>query len=198
MGRQILSEGSRYDGITRKLVRDIIRVFKENKTGEFSLPEYFDKEEMVYHFDSYLGDFSVTLYLEQDSNEEDYSVNGNYLRDDDTIEVKIISNPDIGVSSLYNLIGELNEVIRHELEHMKQKYSGFNFPRYTPKTPYGYYKRPHEIEAQLSGFKRLAKIQKKQIEDVITKWFEKNQEKHELKQKDVDRLIKKILDKNSN
>lgn len=197
MEKQNLSEG-RYDGITRELVRDIIRVFKQNKAGEFSLPEYFDEKEMVYDFGSHLGGFGVTLYLDQDPNVKDYAVDGHFLRDDDTIEITITSNPKIEPSSLYNLIGDLNELIRHELEHMKQKYAGFKFPYYTPKTSYGYYKRPHEIEAQLAGFKRIAKLQNKKIEDVMNRWFEKNQQKHNLKPKDIERIVKRILDKNSN
>lgn len=197
MDKNFLFEG-RYDGITRELVRDIVEVFKKNKTGEFDLPEYFEDEEMVYDFGSHLGAFSVSLILTQSSAVEDFVVDGDYIRDFDTIEIRIKSNPKFQDLSMYNLIGELNEIVRHELEHMKQKYSGFKFPHYTPKTQYGHYKRPHEIEAQLAGFKRQAKLQNREIEDVMEKWFQKNQTRHKLTPKQISNIVKKILDKRSN
>lgn len=197
MSQDFLFE-SRYDGITRVLVRDIIDVFKKNKTGEFDLPEYFGRDEMVYEFGSHLGAFSVSLDLNQDENVKDYIVDGDFIRDFDTIEIRITSNPDFQDSYLYNLIGDLNELVRHELEHMKQKYAGFKFPYYVPKTQYGHYSRPYEIEAQLAGFKRLAKLQNKNIEDVMEKWFQKYQDKHELTPKQIKNIVQKILSKNTN
>lgn len=189
-----LSEG-RFDGYTRQLVKDVLGFIKNNNEGEFSLPEDFGGDELTYDFGN-LEEFSVTLILEQDPEIEDYDVDGEYYRDDDTIVVRVSINPDINKRQiLYDLVGDLNELIMHELIHVKQKSEGFDFPKKTPKTPYGYYSRDYEIEAQRKGFKRVSKIQKKEMGDVMKRWYDRNKPKHNLSQKDFDRVVKKILDK---
>ena len=92
------------------------------------------------------------------------------------------------------MIGELNETLRHELEHIYQYQKGYKFPKKEPTSPIKYYLQPHELEAQRAGFKRIAKLQKKPLIDVIRNWFNKNQKRHRLSDKEVEKVIKKILE----
>jgi hypothetical protein len=183
-----------YDGMTRKIVKDIVNVFKTKKEGVFNLPEDLSElsDFMTYDFGSKLNSFSVSLELIKNNDVKDFIVDGDYYRDEETINVEIIYNPNMGNKLLFKLIGELNEVVRHELEHIKQYISGYKFPKYNPKTFYGYYNRPYEIEAQIAGFKRRAKIEKKDIKDVAKEWFDSNKERHNLSSSQIKKLIDKI------
>jgi len=182
----------KYDGITRTLVRDIIDLYKKNDEGEFTLPEDLRKDEMVYDFGGNLSSISVELELTQDKNIDDYEVDAEYYKGEDTIIIQINYNPKNKMSLVQNLIGDLNETVRHELEHVKQYYQGYKFPK-EPKTPIKYYTRKHEIEAQLAGFKRRAKQEKKPLPEVLRNWFEKNKKRHNLSDEQVDKVIKKLL-----
>ena len=43
--------------------------------------------------------------------------------------IKIIYNPDNKLTILYDMIGELNELVAHELKHLEQMDSGYKFPK---------------------------------------------------------------------
>jgi hypothetical protein len=192
INESILTEG-RYDGITRTIIKDIIKVFKQNKTGEFSLPEDLDGSgEMTYYFGRNLPPFSVTLTMNQDENVDDFEVDGEYYRDDETIVIEITSNPKTNTSIMQKLIGELNETVRHELEHVKQNMLGYKRKK-EPKTPFKYYTQKSELEAQIAGFKRRARKEKKDIRDIANDWFNKYQKRHNLTPQEVDKLKKKLF-----
>ena len=55
----------------------------------------------------------------------------------------------------------MNDIVTHELTHIKQSYSGELPKKDNQESGLKYYSQPHEIEAQYRGFKRLAKLQKK-------------------------------------
>lgn len=185
-----LIEG-KYDGITRKLVKDIILVYKENDAGDFTLPEYFD-EEMTYNFGAPADDLTVNLILKKNINTDEFEVTGSYTRENNTITIVVIYNPDKKIIITQKLIGELNENVRHELEHMIQKWRGSRF-RKEPETPIKYYTQKKEIEAQVAGFKRRAKQEKRPVEDIMREWFKKYQHRHSLDPKEVEKVIKKLL-----
>jgi hypothetical protein len=192
INESILTEG-RYDGITRTIVKDIINIFKQNKTGEFSLPEDLDgSDEMTYDFGRNLPPFSITLTMNQDENVDDFEVDGEYYRDDETIIIEIISNPKTNTSIIQKLIGELNETVRHELEHLKQNMLGYKRKK-EPKTPFKYYTQKSELDAQIAGFKRRSKKEKKDIRDIANDWFNKYQKLHNLTPQEVDKLKKKLF-----
>lgn len=184
---------SRYDGITRKLVKDIIVVYKENDEGDFSLPEYFG-EQMTYEFGGAANSLTVDVELQKNSEIDDIELDGEYYRDENTIVVKIYYNPENKVRSTQLLIGELNETIRHEIEHMIQMYKGYKY-RQEPEQPLKYYTQKREIEAQVAGFKRRAKQEKRPVEDVMREWFKKYQHRHSLEPKEVEKVIKQLLNK---
>jgi hypothetical protein len=136
----------------------------------------------------------IELNLEIDEDVETVEVDGAYYREEDVIEITIVSNSEVGFKNLEELIGELNETIRHELEHVYQYQKGVVFPKKEPKSPIKYYTQPHELEAQVAGFKRISKLKKLPLIQVIRNWFNKNQSRHRLSPKEVETVIKKIIE----
>jgi hypothetical protein len=194
LNENLIVEG-RYDSIVRELVKDIVSFYKYQRKGEFLLPEDLKGEEYhSYKFPGINNEFVIELNLEIDDDVENIDIDAAYYREEDVIEITIISNPEMGYKNLELLIGELNETLRHELEHIYQYQKGYKFPKKEPTSPIKYYLQPHELEAQRAGFKRIAKLQKKPLIDVISNWFKKNQKRHRLSDKEVEKVIKKILE----
>lgn len=191
-----LNEGLITEGVldktTRRLVKDIISFFKYQRKGEFGLPEDLSQDEMVYNLPGFEG-FSIFLDLQSDENIEGVDVDGDLYFDDDVVNITIISNPNAGYSDLDELTKELNDIVRHELEHIKQHREGMKMPRREPKSPEKYYTQPHELGAQRAGFRKRAKSEKLDFETVVRNWFERNSHKHRLTPEEKERVIQKIL-----
>ena len=193
MNESIITE-ARYDNVVRTLVKDIISLYKFQREGEFSLPEDIrGEEDMTYSFPEFKNEFSIDLNLAKDDDVNTVEVDAAYYRDEDIIEVTIVSNPELGNQNIQELIGELNETIRHELEHVSQYQKGYDFPK-EPKNPLKYYIQPHELEAQLAGFKRRSRKENRDLEVVIRGWFRRNEKRHRLKPKQVEIVINKLLE----
>lgn len=190
LSKPILMEG-KYDGITRTLVRDIITFFKYQREGEYSLPEDLTGEE-EYEFPNLNKKFSIFLDLQLDEKVNGIDVDAEYWDDEEIIYLTILSNPNSKYNILQDLIQELNEILRHELEHIKQYEQGYNFPK-EPKSHEKYYTQPHELDAQRAGFKRRSKQEKIPMEKVVRDWFEKNKNKYKMNPQQVERVIQKIL-----
>ena len=60
--------------------------------------------------------------------------------------------------------------------------------------PFKYYSQPHELEAQIRGFEAKSKTTKTEIRKVMKDWFKKYPHKHNLKDKEVNKLIRKLLE----
>ena len=189
MNENLIVEG-KLDSVVRKLVGDIIGLVRVQKDGSFDLPADIS-DDIVYEFTNFETPFSIDLNLVQDENVETFNVDGEFSRDDDTIFITIISNPNIGNTFLYDLTAELNEVLAHELTHIRQHEEGYEFPE-EPKKPKKYYSQEHELEAPVRGFKRKAKVIGKSFDDVVKDWFDKNEHKHRLKPKQVEKIIEKL------
>ena len=193
MNESLIVEGQ-LDKTTRTLVQDVIGFFKHQREGEFGLPEDFDDGRMVYQLPGFVN-FSVFLDLQLSDDVETVDVDGDLYYDDDMMYLTIISNPDAGYSILDELTKELNEVIRHELEHIRQHEQGYEFPNKEPKSPEKYYTQPHELEAQRAGFNKRAKSEKADFETLVRNWFQKNPHKHNLKPTQQEKVIQQILQK---
>jgi hypothetical protein len=169
---QKINEGtSEKKGIVRKLVQDIIKVFKQGE-GEYALPEDIS-DEMTYNFPGLNTDFTMEVKIDEDENIEGFELDGGYYDDNDTLEIHVVYNPKFFPETYYDLIGELNELVRHELQHLIQAERGIDRP--TDETdPEKYYLQPHEIDAQVAGFKRLSKIRKQPFEKIVRDFFRKN------------------------
>ena len=120
------------------------------------------------------------------------------LRNTLTRIVNIDSQADL--SMMYDLIGELNEVVAHELRHSHQKTTGSY--ELTPDTDedqgLNYYTKPHEIDAQYYGFKRMSKITGKPFEVVVRNWFDTHRDIHQMNKFDSNKVINKILNHKTN
>jgi hypothetical protein len=194
MTESIINEG-KYSNVIRHVVKDILKVFKHQKEGEYQLPEDIstDEEDMVYDFPQLGSSFTVNLILSLNDEIDTVDVDGEYYEDDDSIDIRIESNPNLDRETLEELHFELNELIAHELQHLIQRDSGYKFPRKEPKKSLKYYTQPHELEAQVVGFKRRAQKERKPFDEVVINWFRRNYLKHQLSPKEVDVVVNKIL-----
>jgi len=191
--KRILTEDV-YDTITNKIVHDIISVVRHQRDGEFDLPSDINGED-YYYFDNLQNEFNIELFLRQSDDVDTFDADADYYRDDDVIQVMIITNPNSKNTILQDLVYELNELIRHELEHIKQNESGYEFPK-SPKSSHKYYGQSHELEALRAGFIKKAKKEKKDLEYVVRYWFEKNKHKYRMNQKQTEDIINRILGNN--
>jgi len=189
---KLLNE-DRMDGVVRAVVRDIISIYKNNKEGEFEIPEDLDPERLVYEFPRVSEEFSVFLDFRLDDSIQDFDIDGEYLEEDNTIFITILTNPTKKNEILQEVIGELNEVIRHELEHLKQTERGYEFPDEEPKDPFNYYLQKHETEAQRKGFKRRSRKEKKHFETIVRNWFRKYHYKHKLTPDQIEIIVNRIV-----
>jgi hypothetical protein len=174
----------------RTIVKDIIKLVKNNEEGEFNLPE-FDSE---YQFINLPVKLRVDLYLVHNYEISNYETEAFYDIDNDVIEIGVEYNPESLNKQLYNLIGELNEIVAHEITHSIQNSRG-ELPKteMSNKSNLEYYLQPHEISAQLKGFRRLSKLRNIPIEQIIIDWFETHQDIHDLNEKDKEIIIKKLI-----
>jgi hypothetical protein len=191
--KEIITEDV-YDTITNKIVHDIIYLVKYQRDGDFELPSDINGGEF-YQFDNLLNDFSIELFLRESDKVDTFDADADYYRDDDVIQIMIVTNPNSKNTILQDLVYELNELVRHELEHVKQHESGYEFPK-SPKSSHKYYGQSHELEALRAGFKKKAKKERKDLESVVRDWFKKNQHKYTMKPKQTENIINKILGKN--
>jgi hypothetical protein len=193
--KELLSEQGRKRDVIRKVIKDIVTVFKNEEEGEFYLPEYFeDRDEMVYDFMTMGESFSVELIMEINDEIDSFKVNAEIYNDDHAIKLVIQYNFENKNKILYDLIGELNEVIAHELRHVDQNVRGtFVSKSYRGKDPIKYYTQPKELDAQVFGFNRLSKLTRTPFEEVVNRWFETHRDIHQLDDKGINTVIRKLL-----
>lgn len=191
--KKILIESYTYDSLIRQIVKDIVTVYKNEGDGEYYLPEDVNEDEFEYH----LKDISVTveLIIEPSETVDGYLLNADYYSDDDVVIVKIIYNPETKLKVLYEMIGELNELMAHELRHNYQKNTGMYRFGVEPQEEegYKYYTKPKEIDAQYHGFKRMAKITGKPFNELVINWFKKHKDIHQMNDTDVLRVVRRLL-----
>ena len=189
----LLLENKKRRNVIRTLVRDIITVFKGEDEGEYYLPNYLDNEDF-YNFLDFNHDLTIELNLVEDESLDSFKLDAWLWGNEDVIEVVITYNPNIKNNITFKLIGELNEVIGHEIRHIDQKYRNLfdiNVPE--EEDPYKYYTQPHEIDAQVFGFKRLSKLTKRPFEVVVKEWFDTHEDVHKLSADEVNDVISKLL-----
>jgi hypothetical protein len=176
----------------RNVVKDIVKILKTEEEGDYTLPD--NDYGGGYEFDRFPVEFSVDLYVSHDDSFDGYKLNAEYSPEDDTIEISIVYNPSDLKTSLYEIIGELNEVLAHELEHSLQEYRGeFDDDDEEETDPLKYYLQAHEIPAQVAGFKRLSRLRKVPFETVVRNWFKTHGEIHQLNDKEQKIVINKLL-----
>jgi hypothetical protein len=191
INESLIMEG-KYDRIVRQIVNDILSVFKTKKVGGFSLPEDLRETDLYYDYPQFKKEFGVFVNFEQSDDVETFEVDGDLYYDDDTIEILVITNPNSGNEILNDLVNELNEVVRHEIEHIIQ-YDGGMKRKKEPTDSEKYYMQQHELDAQKAGFKRRARREKNDMETLVRNWFKKYPHKHTLNPEQQEKVIQRIL-----
>lgn len=191
----LLLEDNRRRDIIRRIVRDIVKVYKSEDEGEFYLPNYIDEDLDSYHFPGVDG-LEVVLDLTPNTHISTFKIDGNLYNNNNLIEIIVEYNPNNRDTIIYDLIGELNEIVAHELRHVDQKTKGTH-DLSNPETsdPFRYYTQPHEIDAQVFGFKRLAKLTKTPFDIVVKRWFNTHKDLHQLTTREMYNVINRILNK---
>ena len=178
----------------RTTVKDIVNVLKNGEEGFFMLP---DEDGGEYSFVNLPFEYGVELTLEIDNEMDGYKIDGEYSYEYDNtisvIEIIVKYNPKTLRKNFYNIIGELNDIVAHELEHAFQyNRDGLIRPE-RPTESFKYYTQPHEIGAQRVGFRRVAKLRKLPYNDVVRDWFETHKDVHGLTDDEMEKVIKIII-----
>jgi hypothetical protein len=191
--KTILNEVKMPRNVVRQVVRDLTKVIKEKESGTFYFP--MEEEQDFYEFNDYPVDFSVELTIKFDDSIDRFKINGSYSLDDEVVEVLLLVNPEKLKSQMYDIIGELNILVAHELEHgLQQYYDEFPLKKKNTKSGKKYYTSPEEIPAEVQGFRRLAKLKDVPFKEVVKDWFKDNRDIHKMNEKDEDYVIQKLLD----
>ena len=192
---EIITEGSKMDKPTRDVVRDLLNVIKKGP-GEYYLPEELVGDEMSYIYNN-LPAFSVEITVKEDmSIKGDYMMNASTVDDGDIIEIVLIKNPTKFPEAYYDLVADLNDTVRHELEHVLQDFGYRDVQSDDSEKPNDkeYYKQAHEVPAEIAGFRRIVKLRRQSPEQVIRDWFNRNKEVHQLPDEDIDELVLYLTD----
>jgi hypothetical protein len=175
----------------RTTVTDIVNILKKGKRGKFMLPNAEDGSD--YSFINLPFGYSVDLTIKINYKSEGYVMTGTFVRNEDVIEILIIFNPKTLRKNFYNIIGELNDIVAHELEHgFQYNVDGAVF-RHPSKKSLKYYTKPQEVDAQRVGFRRVAKLRKLPFNDVVRDWFETHKEIHGLTDDEMEKVIGIII-----
>jgi hypothetical protein len=185
-----ITEGKMSRVAIRSLVKDLTRVLKKKKEGTFYLP---DEDGGEYSFGDLPFNFSCEFEVIFDDTLKGYLINGSYSYDDDVVELVIKVNPNNVISQMYEIVGELNEVVAHELEHGRQYSQGEVNERKEIENSFDYYTQIHEIKAQKAGFKRLSKLRKVPVEKVAKNWFKTHKDVHGLNEEETRKVLSLIL-----
>ena len=181
----------------RTTVTDIVHILKKGEEGYFMLP---DEDGGEYSFINLPFEYGVELTLEIDDEMDGYKIDGEYSYEpDDTISViefEIKYNPKTLRKNFYNIIGELNDIVAHELEHAFQYNRDGYVSQERPTESFKYYTQPHEIGAQRVGFRRVAKLRKLPYNDVVRDWFETHKDVHKLTDDEMEKVIQIIINGN--
>jgi len=201
--KELISEKrSGYRNYIRMIVKDIITIFKKNDQGTFILPEDINDNKNYYDLPHFGENLQVELSITENVSIKGFSLDASYYYEEEIISVEIDYNPNYKKNMIYDLVGELNEIIAHELRHVEQKSKGtFEFTNSDDfeeiEDPFEYYTQPKEIDAQIKGFKRLSFLTKKPFEFIVRKWFDTHKEIHRLNNKESEKVITMILNKSN-
>jgi hypothetical protein len=190
--KSFILEGTEMRQEIRTVVRDIIQIFKQENEGEFYLPNNLRDNQTEYKFPKF--DLEIELIIKQSEVVEDFLLNAELYREEGIVAIIIVYNPENKNKILYNLVGHLNELVAHELRHIyQQEYGTYDIDVEEPEDPFEYYTQPHEIDAQIAGFKRMSQITKKPFEVIVRNWFDKNRDIHRMNDNETEEVIKRIL-----
>ena len=180
--------------ISDALVSDVVNCLKKNVSGYYYLPEE-TTEEALYIFGDNINGLTLEVHIHKSVDQPNTEVDGEYYHKENTIKVEILYNENKDILDVLDeVIPELHELVTHEVVHFLQEESGYKFPKKIPKKPFNYYSQPHELEAQIKGFEKKSRVKSTEIKKVMKEWFKKYPHKHNLKPREVTKLINKLLE----
>ena len=190
---ETITEQKVTNNLIRNIVREIAFEVKKDLHGK--------RKKNIGSYDIGMDEpVDIVLFVNptpnKDENIKPLDIKGYWDEDENQIEIDVDIADDADMDVMYELIGELNDVVTHEFEHAKQTKSGYVFPDVEYKQPKRYYLQQHEIEAQVAGFKRKSKLQKRPIEEVIREYFQKRGIRKSLINLLVERLMDHYVNKN--
>jgi len=74
----VLMEDNRRREVIRKIVKDLIIVFKDNEEGDFYLPEYFEDRIMIYDFPGLNESLTIEFKMSINESIDNFRVDANY------------------------------------------------------------------------------------------------------------------------
>lgn len=196
VSKKIITEISKRRKIIRDLVSDVINIYKSEEEGEFYLPEDVDGKH-VYEFPKLQTPIRIELTIFPDDEVDNFIIDADFFYKEGVIAITIVYDPEKKIKLIYDIIGELNEVIAHEIRHVDQHRLGlydFNDDEEEETDPIKYYTQPHELDAQVYGFNRISKLKKIPFKDVVKIWFETHKDIHGMEKQDYEKVIQKIID----
>lgn len=189
---RIITEG--LDLPTRTIVRDIIKIVRTGDAGSYLLPFEINGNDFYEHDLSVYFDWNKEW---KESNQK-YFIDGNYDDDTSTMQVYFFMNEDYYPELLYDLIADLNDIVRHEYEHHMQNIglrpeteSNLTSIKRVPKN-YKYYLQPHEIPAVLQGLRRVMKLRKVSLEVALDDWYKRTFDEKTMSKSDYEKLKKEL------
>jgi hypothetical protein len=199
--KPLLTEG-RYDAITRKAVRDIMKLVTTSSFGDHDLPYDINNDEYEYQQEN-LG-FSVELQIIKTKKVEDFFIDAatsDNNEDETVMLIKILLNPNFDKQNLEKLFYKLQEIVRHEIEHFTQ-HGPFRIedrPTYKGdtaqlKTVYGHHKNVIEVPALVHGFYRRAKLEKRPLDEIMMEDLDSEIEKGFLTKNQAEKLLSIWID----
>jgi hypothetical protein len=192
--KPLLTEG-RYDAITRKVVRDIMKAVTEGDSDSYNLPWDISNEQ---DYEQEGLSFSLELEVIRSEEVDSFEVRTAIADEDEEniIMMTIILGPRFNSQKLEKLFYKLQEDIRHEIEHFTQM--GPNRIEDRPvykgstanlKTVYGHHKNVIEVPALVHGFYRRAKLEKRPIDEIMMDDLDAEIEKGFLTKKQAQKLL---------
>lgn len=200
--KDILLEG-RYDKVVNQIVKDLMaRIKAPSKiyTGDFKKDMGSIKTEIVgayeiagvFYMDVYISRIRHTelqdIYIDGAAgaaNDEGWDSPG---MNENFIQVMIGTHPDEEPKIFSKLVGDLKNLVRHEIEHMthtweankigdkRRFYADYNkrekIDINDPNSKAKYFLLPKEIDANIHGLYALAKYKKVLYPDVVEGWLD--------------------------
>jgi len=167
--KDILLEGV-MDTWTNAITKEIVAAFKSKKNYDKPYTIQFDDEEADI-------DLSVE-FLERPNLDYSHSIEGEVdpKGDDDHLSISISYNPSMFPRAMNDLVAEIFETVRHELEHVGQNnfYQLFVVHGDVHNSYEGYLTSNREVPAYVKGFITRAKKKKQSLEQVMDAWRQEN------------------------
>ena len=182
-----MSMQSRYNEVVLKTAREIFNSIKHCKTSyqkDIDLAEYHGipkqgaKKDPRFILDLLM---EIDLYIKYDTDipwSHNISAQADQVKPSDAIamiEGKITVNPNFLPVAYNDILAEIKEMLRHELEHITQGKTGkLQYQKYRQISYNKYLVLRHEIPAYMYGLYTRAKTKRMTVTQALEEWYTEN------------------------